>query len=70
MRVCARCPVRRPCLAQAITDEGSGLAYGVWGGVGPERRREARKAGRPLDETLNELESWFRNQAVRWLPTE
>jgi WhiB family redox-sensing transcriptional regulator len=67
MRVCARCPVRRPCLAQAIADEASGLNYGVWGGIPPEKRREARKEQRPLDETLDSLEAWFREQAPRWL---
>jgi hypothetical protein len=68
-RICSRCPgsVRRQCLADAITTEGTGLAFGVWGGVPPERRREARKDGRGPDETLDVLEEWFRSEAPRWL---
>jgi hypothetical protein len=66
-RVCSRCPVRRRCLADAITNEGTGLAFGVWGGVPAEQRLAARKEGRPLDESLDMLEIWFREQAQRWL---
>jgi WhiB family redox-sensing transcriptional regulator len=38
--VCGRCPVRAACLAYALdTNE----QHGVWGGLSPEERREARR---------------------------
>jgi hypothetical protein len=37
-QVCARCPVRQPCLDYAISNR---IVYGVWGGLtGRERRAE------------------------------
>ncbi|PSK96126.1 WhiB family redox-sensing transcriptional regulator [Murinocardiopsis flavida] len=41
-RLCAACPVRRDCLAEAL---GSGEAYGVWGGTSEQDRRALRGAG-------------------------
>ena len=39
--VCARCPVREPCLAWALeTNQGSG----VWGGMSEDERRAYRRA--------------------------
>jgi WhiB family transcriptional regulator, redox-sensing transcriptional regulator len=34
--ICARCPVRQPCLAYALA---TGQAYGIWGGYDEEERR-------------------------------
>jgi WhiB family transcriptional regulator, redox-sensing transcriptional regulator len=34
--ICARCPVRQPCLAYALA---TGQAYGIWGGYDEEQRR-------------------------------
>jgi WhiB family redox-sensing transcriptional regulator len=39
-QVCARCPVRRPCLQWAL---GSGQDTGVWGGTSEEERRALRR---------------------------
>lgn len=36
-RICAGCPVRRPCLDYAIS---TAQADGVWGGTDPAQRRE------------------------------
>lgn len=42
--VCAQCPVRMPCLEQALQREEE---YGVWGGLTPfERRRVLRARNR------------------------
>ena len=35
-RVCARCPVREPCLDYAVTNR---IVYGVWGGLTSRERR-------------------------------
>jgi WhiB family redox-sensing transcriptional regulator len=40
-RVCARCPVRQPCLDYAITNR---IVHGVWGGL-TERERRALRSG-------------------------
>lgn len=37
-RICAKCPVRRDCLTEAI---GFNEEYGIWGGTLPGDRREA-----------------------------
>jgi WhiB family transcriptional regulator, redox-sensing transcriptional regulator len=39
-RVCAQCPVSAQCLDYAIS---TGQRFGVWGGLTPEERREARQ---------------------------
>ena len=39
--VCALCPVRAECLSWALE---SGQAYGVWGGLDEDERRELRLA--------------------------
>jgi WhiB family transcriptional regulator, redox-sensing transcriptional regulator len=41
MRYCARCPVRRACLAYAVDAE---EVYGVFGGTTPEERRVEMRA--------------------------
>jgi len=38
--ICARCPVRQPCLAYALA---TGQAYGIWGGYDEEERRVLRR---------------------------
>lgn len=38
-QVCARCPVRQPCLVYAID---KGIAHGVWGGLAERERRVLR----------------------------
>ena len=44
--VCATCPVRDECLADAVaTDEDGG--FGIRGGVGPKKRRKLRAASKP-----------------------
>ena len=35
-RVCARCPVRQPCLDYAITNR---IVHGIWGGLTERERR-------------------------------
>lgn len=39
--VCARCPVREPCLSVGLREE-----HGIWGGLTAGERRAARRAGR------------------------
>lgn len=41
--ICRRCPVRTPCLAQALDEN---LEHGVWGGM-TERERRALVRRRP-----------------------
>jgi len=40
-QLCARCPVRQPCLDYAITNR---ITYGIWGGL-TERERRALRSG-------------------------
>lgn len=39
-RVCSGCRVRDDCLEFAVEH---GLSFGVWGGLSPKERRQARK---------------------------
>jgi WhiB family transcriptional regulator, redox-sensing transcriptional regulator len=39
--ICARCPVRTPCLDAAFEAE---ERYGIWGGLSPRERRQAQYA--------------------------
>jgi WhiB family redox-sensing transcriptional regulator len=42
-QVCADCPVKKPCLDEAMHDEaayGSRLRYGLRGGLSPEERQD------------------------------
>lgn len=39
--VCAECPVREPCLEEAIAN---GERFGVWGGLSERERRRLRDA--------------------------
>jgi len=38
-QVCARCPVRQPCLDYAISNA---IIYGIWGGLAERERRALR----------------------------
>ena len=38
-QICARCPVRQPCLVYALD---KGIAHGVWGGLTERERRVLR----------------------------
>lgn len=38
-QVCARCPVRQPCLVYALDE---GIAHGIWGGLTERERRVLR----------------------------
>lgn len=40
-RICAACPVRRPCLAWALDH---GAVSGIWGGTSEAERRAIRRA--------------------------
>jgi hypothetical protein len=40
-QVCARCPVRRPCLEYALSNR---IAYGIWGGLTERERRTLQSA--------------------------
>ncbi len=53
-RVCARCPVREPCLDYALRH---GITHGIWGGLAERDRRalRSRRAGavrRERDEAI------------------
>lgn len=41
--ICARCPVRQPCLAYALA---TGQAYGIWGGYDEQERRALHRQRR------------------------
>ena len=41
-RVCAACPVRKPCLDEA---QRARINHGMFGGLTPDERRAARRAG-------------------------
>jgi len=41
--ICARCPVRQPCLAFAL---GTGQEFGIWGGYDEQELRLVRREGR------------------------
>lgn len=46
-RICAGCPVRQPCLDDAMAAEDPRYRIGIWGGAGPRERNQlaaARKA--------------------------
>ena len=55
-RICAKCPVKDPCLEHALSNR---IDHGVWGGCSERqrrrilkaRRKEAEKAARPGRET-------------------
>ena len=58
-RVCARCPVREPCLDYAVTNR---IVHGVWGGLtGRERRalqsRWVRTSRRDRDRAIRAAEA-------------
>lgn len=40
-RICAACPVRKPCLAWALDQ---GVVSGIWGGTSEAERRAIRRA--------------------------
>jgi len=48
-RVCARCPVREPCLDYALSH---GIVHGIWGGLAERDRRalRSRRAGAARQE--------------------
>jgi WhiB family transcriptional regulator, redox-sensing transcriptional regulator len=50
--ICARCPVRKPCLAFSLA---TGQQYGIWGGFDEEERRGLRR-------------QWQRTHALPALP--
>ncbi len=54
--VCARCPVREPCLEWALD---ANQMSGVWGGMSEDERRAYRRAGahRTAPQPLRPLET-------------
>lgn len=40
LEVCSRCPVREPCLAEALANN---EPHGVWGGMTPRQRNRLRR---------------------------
>ena len=53
-QICARCPVRQPCLDYAISH---GITHGIWGGLAERDRRALRTrhvsaARRERDEAI------------------
>jgi hypothetical protein len=53
-QVCARCPVRRPCLEYALSNR---ITHGIWGGM-TERER------RPLQSDWNQAARRERDRAI------
>lgn len=43
MPVCQRCPVSSECLAEALSYEGRGTRFGLWGGLTPAQRDRYRR---------------------------
>jgi WhiB family redox-sensing transcriptional regulator len=65
-RVCARCPVREPCLDYALDQ---GITHGIWGGLAERDRRSLRSlrvgaARRERDEAIAAASSAGYSQAV------
>jgi WhiB family redox-sensing transcriptional regulator len=53
-QICARCPVRQPCLDYAVSHE---IVHGIWGGLAERdrralRTRHVRAARRERDEAI------------------
>ena len=48
-RICARCPVRRPCLEFALATE---QQHGVWGGATARERNMIRRGVLSIDDLL------------------
>jgi WhiB family transcriptional regulator, redox-sensing transcriptional regulator len=46
LRVCSACPVREPCLEEALNDR----LKGVWGGTTERRRQELRRQRRNTNQ--------------------
>ncbi len=57
--VCARCPVRRPCLVEGL----AGSHDGVWGGTTTEQRRGTEDLA--LSERITALEKLARQAATQ-----
>ena len=65
-RVCARCPVREPCLDYALRH---GITHGIWGGLAERDRRALRSrhvsaARRNRDEAIAAASAAGHSQAV------
>ena len=65
-RVCARCPVREPCLDYALRH---GIVHGIWGGLAERDRRALRSrrvgaARRERDEAITAAAADGYSQAV------
>lgn len=59
-RVCARCPVRRECLTEALRSERSGgIAFGIWGGLTAQERHTRNILHLPLSERVRILSELF-----------
>lgn len=53
LTVCARCPVRTECLAEALALPHEATAFAVWGGLTPrQRQRRRRGTEKPRPVTL------------------
>jgi WhiB family redox-sensing transcriptional regulator len=55
LAICARCPVRLPCLEEAL-QLGCYYARGVWGSSTGRDRRSARRRGWSAQQLLDELD--------------
>lgn len=56
--ICRSCPLVKPCLEQAMREEGSATTRyrsGVRGGLTPDERRDRYEAGRPRPATVHRL---------------
>jgi WhiB family transcriptional regulator, redox-sensing transcriptional regulator len=64
MLVCAGCPVRVPCLAEAMTDHVlGGRAVGLWGGSTTRERHQLRHL--PVDQAIEQLEDGLAERVRR-----
>lgn len=68
-QICLTCPVREECLRHALEEN---IAYGVWGGISEEERKELRQklpptkpAEKPLTPEQEECERISRNEKAR-----
>ncbi|WP_278195763.1 WhiB family transcriptional regulator [Streptomyces cylindrosporus] len=61
-RLCARCPVTRECLREALQHE---EGTGIWGGLSVRERREVLRVAGTLEEIADELAAFLANGGRR-----
>ena len=63
-RVCAKCPVRRQCLAHAFGSLHS-VRYGIWAGTSPSDRAKVLYRTDRIDYLSRRFDRWIRDDVKR-----